>query len=167
MNILKLFIRFVPIITVCQVFAEPIVIKDYGTAKPIGWVIKDQRTVAVSPRDPVKSLLQSRWPLTTELKLGKVTTKPLPSTIAGKLHTPIFIIGSDKASRQWLIKKKPALIAMGAKGILVESPNHQHFKQIVAIAKPLPLEAITIDNIADELGLKNYPAIVSNAGIKQ
>ena len=165
MNTLKTLIQWVLIITACQATAEPIVIKDYGTAKPIGWVIKDKRTVAVAPQNPVKSLLQSRWPLTSHLTVGKVTARPLP--LAGKLHTPIFIMGSDKASRQWLQKKKPALLAMGAKGVLVESPSHQYFKQIVAMAKPLALEAMAIDDIAQKLNLKHYPAIISNAGIEQ
>ncbi len=166
-NKLKAIIQCVLIVSCSQASAEPIIIKDYGTAKPIGWAIKDQRTVAVAPRDPMKSLLQSRWPLTTELKPGKVITKPLPAAMVGKLHTPIFIIGSDKASRQWLIKKKPALIAIKAKGVLVESPSHQYFKQIAAMAKPLTLEAIAIDDIADELGLTHYPVIVSNTGVEQ
>lgn len=167
MNTLKALVQGALIITACQVSAEPIVIKDYGTAKPIGWVIKDKRTVAVAPQDPVKSLLQSRWPLTSHLTVGKITARPLPVTMAGKLHTPIFIMGSDKASRQWLQKKKPALLAMGAKGVLVESPSHQYFKQVAAMAKPLKIDAMAIDDIAQKLNLKHYPAIISNAGIEQ
>jgi integrating conjugative element protein (TIGR03765 family) len=147
--------------------AEPIVIKDYGKAKPIGWVVKGQRTLAASPRDPVKDLLTSRWPLNTSLSIGKVKQKALPKNMEGKLQTPIFIIGSDQTSQKWLNNKKPSLLAMEAKGILVESPSEHHYRQIVALAKPLTIEVMAIDDIAYELGLKHYPAIISNKGISQ
>lgn len=147
--------------------AEPIVIKDYGKAKPIGWVVKGQRTLAASPRDPVNDLLKSRWPLKTYLTIGKVDQKPLPNNMEGKLQTPIFIIGSDTTSQKWLSNKKPSLLAMGAKGILIESPNENLYRQIVALAKPLKLEVMAIDDIAYEIGLEHYPAIISNKGINQ
>jgi len=147
--------------------AEPIVIKDYGKSKPIGWIVKDQRTLAASPRDPVKDLLTSRWPLNTYLSIGKVEQIALPKNMEGKLQTPIFIIGSDKTSQKWLHNKKPSLLAMGAKGVLIESPSEHHYRQIVALAKPLNIEVMVIDDIADELGIKHYPAIISNKGITQ
>lgn len=153
--------------TVACVSAEPIVIKDYGRSKPIGWELKNQRTFAVSPSDPVQEVLIAQWPLNTYLTFGKFSPRPLPKSMGGLIETPIFLIGSDRQSQAWLLKKKPELIAIGAKGILIESPNNKRFLQIKSMAKPLIMNAMSIDDIAVQLNLNHYPVLISTKGITQ
>ncbi len=80
---------------------------------------------------------------------------------------PVFIIGADNRSIEWLERNKQALVESNAVGILVEVQTIEQLKRIGKIASGLQVAPSGGEFISEILGIEHYPVLVSKSGIEQ
>ncbi len=78
-----------------------------------------------------------------------------------------MVIGDDEASRAWLRRRAAALRERGAVGLVVKVETVQALARLRALAPGLPLAPVSGDDLAERLGLRHYPALITATGIEQ
>lgn len=81
--------------------------------------------------------------------------------------TPIFLIGDDPLSKQWLANNKAKLVQLRANGMVVNVKSANGLANLKAIVPELQLAPIAGDDIAKRLGLKHYPVLITASSIEQ
>lgn len=81
--------------------------------------------------------------------------------------TPVFLIGDDPLSKQWLIQRRDILREIGAVGLVVQVEDEQSLQALRKIANTLELRPVSGDALGQRLGLQHYPALISQRGIEQ
>ncbi len=126
---------------------------------------RPQTTIKPIPKQSSRIDLAPNFPVTTPQLSPKVVA-PRPISLP-HLQTPIFIIGSDAFSRQWLQERKDELISVGAVGLLVEAENREALRSIQVLGDGLHITAVPGQDIAQQLGIKHYPVLISRTAIEQ
>lgn len=132
---------------------------------------------------PLEPYLPKRAPqekVTTQKKNGQLAFNlPIttPSMQPGKamvtpkalryLQQPLFLVGADQVSRDWLAERREQLIQLGAVGLLVEAKDRQEVEAVLAIAEGLRLVPASAEGFAAKLGLTHYPILLSKEGWEQ
>ncbi|WP_051302423.1 integrating conjugative element protein [Sedimenticola selenatireducens] len=80
---------------------------------------------------------------------------------------PFFLIGSDPASRQWLLQHRDRLKSMGAVGMLVQAETRADLQAIASLSGGLPIMPASAVDIATALNLTHYPVLITAQGIEQ
>ena len=80
---------------------------------------------------------------------------------------PIFLVGDDDRSRAWLRQRASALRDLGAVGLVVQVESPQALASLRALAPGLTLAPVSGDELAQRLGLRHYPVLVTATGIEQ
>lgn len=106
---------------------------------------------------------QPRYPVRTAGILpGKQDSRSgLPNSI------PIFLIGSDPLSREWLTRRRDELSKLGAFGILVQAESESDLQEMAALAPNLPIAPLDLSQMVKLLGIAHYPALISSGRIEQ
>jgi integrating conjugative element protein (TIGR03765 family) len=107
-----------------------------------------------------------RWVLpvhSARLTLGPVPTRTL--NLPG--FAPLFLIGQDPTSLEWLSQHAQALQDMGATGLAVEVAEVQALHHIQAAAPGLSIWPVSGDDIAERLELEHYPVLITATGLEQ
>lgn len=79
------------------------------------------------------------------------------------LAHPVFLVGTDPLSRQWLSQYRQALIALGASGLVVQAESERAFKQVQQLAGGASLAPMVGDWLTTTLrraGVQTYPLLV-------
>lgn len=82
------------------------------------------------------------------------------------LTRPVFLVGSDPVSRQWLVKNHAALLALGAAGIVIAVDDVPAFKAMRR-ATSLPLVPHPAPHLVKLLlanGVSHYPLLLMESG---
>ena len=106
----------------------------------------------------------SAFPVTSQLTLGVVQSRTLS---ASGLVQPIFMIGYDKTSAQWLSERYSVLKNLNALGLVVNVPTAQAMAELQTIVPDLLLQPISGDDLADSIGVKHYPILITKTSIEQ
>jgi len=96
---------------------------------------------------------------TTRLSPGPMTTTPVP------LHQgqqPLFVIGNDDLSLDWIEANKSYLLEIGARGFVVSVDTEQDWHQLREWLAPLDVKAVTGDAFNEVFGLTHYPFLLLN-----
>lgn len=121
---------------------------------------------------PVEGLANERQQLlsrslpvrTPELTPGHFT----PKTIAiPYLERPVFMVGADRLSLQWLEQHHKRLNALQAVGLVVNVETAQQLAQLKQSVAPLELYALPGTSFAKQFTLTHYPALISASRIEQ
>lgn len=80
---------------------------------------------------------------------------------------PIFLIGDDEISRNWLSANRSKLLQMHATGMVVHISDMVALEQLRNIASPLLLVPVSADDLAQRLHLQHYPVIIDHQGLYQ
>ena len=80
---------------------------------------------------------------------------------------PFVVVGDDKASQDWLQRHAASLRERGAVGLVVNVETVQGLARLRALALGVPLAPVSGDDLAERLGLRHYPALVTATGIEQ
>lgn len=80
---------------------------------------------------------------------------------------PLFLVGDDDRSRAWLRQRAAALRDLGAVGLVVQVESPQALAALRALAPGLTLAPVSGDELAQRLGLRHYPVLVTATGIEQ
>lgn len=106
----------------------------------------------------------SAFPVVSQLTPGTVKAKTLS---ASGLVQPIFMIGYDKLSAQWLSERYRTLKALNALGLVVNVPTAEAMAELQSIAPDLMLQPISGDDLAKHIGVKHYPVLITKTSIEQ
>ncbi|EOU9986288.1 integrating conjugative element protein [Yersinia enterocolitica] len=81
--------------------------------------------------------------------------------------TPVFLIGDDERSRAWLLERKAALNEISAIGLVVNVGSAESLAELRKLAPELTLSPVSGDDLAQRLGLRHYPVLITASGIEQ
>jgi len=98
------------------------------------------------------------------MTLGKVTVTPKALRY---LQRPLFLVGSDTVSKEWLAEKREQLIQVGAVGLLIEAKDRSEVEGILVLAEGLRIIPASAEGFAAKLGLTHYPILLSKEGWEQ
>lgn len=150
--------------------ANPKILADFGQTKPLQPYFKINTPHPghlVKPNTlPVTGLPYERQHITAHA--FPVKTKELtpgafnPLTIhLPYLERPLFIIGSEPFSRQWLIRNLKRLSALNAVGLVVNIATSEELTSLKALAGSLTLYALPGSELARQFKLNHYPALLT------
>lgn len=102
-------------------------------------------------------------PAKSKATAGKVSRKTLDNNL---LNMPLFVIGTDKASIQWLEQHQEELKSMQATGFIT---NVNDFETIVALQEKfkLPLLPVNVDPLLAYIHEQHYPLIIAEGAVWQ
>lgn len=97
------------------------------------------------------------------LRPGPVENRPvnLPGI------TALFLIGDDPRSHTWLQQRLPDLQRLGAAGLVVNVESAATLQALRDSAPSLSLTPVPGDDLAQRLGLKGYPVLITATAIEQ
>ena len=107
--------------------------------------------------DQLLPIISHKW------SVGRVQPKPL--NLPGAL--PMFLIGADDTSRQWLYKNKDKLIKMNAMGLVINVNTVDEMNELRQIVPELTLMPSPADTLAERLEIYHYPILFTPEGISQ
>ena len=81
--------------------------------------------------------------------------------------TPLFLIGDDARSRAWLQQWQAALRELGAVGLVVNVDSAAALAELRRLAAGLTLSPASGDDLAQRLGLRHYPVLITPTGVEQ
>ncbi|RAT10567.1 MULTISPECIES: integrating conjugative element protein [Lonsdalea] len=154
------------IATVFQAGASPIVIADLGgesTAPLFSAIAPEPDTSAFSSVLPVP-LPEAIFPVvSSRLQPGPVTPRRL--SLPGM--TPLFLIGDDPLSVQWLGKNKTKLTSLNATGLVISVASAERLRALREQVGDLTLLPTSGDDLAQRLQLSAYPVLITASGLSQ
>ncbi|NRB78355.1 MAG: integrating conjugative element protein [Saccharospirillaceae bacterium] len=113
-----------------------------------------------------KMMIDQMFPVVPEklrsMHLMVPVIKDLP-----QIQRPIFIIGDNQASLEWLVNNKEELIRYGAEGVLTKVDTYESFQRIQELALPLRLQPVNADFLFHEFGVNGYPLLLTKQGFFQ
>jgi len=80
---------------------------------------------------------------------------------------PFFLIGDDETSHAWLRRHAASLHERNAAGLVVNVGTMQGLERLRSLAPGLQLWPVSADDLAERLGLRHYPALITATGIEQ
>lgn len=147
-----------------KVFAAPIVIKDYGgrdSGVPSEEAVlrEYQKTATEAP-----ALDFNPFPIVSKIQQGRLEH---PIRLRVPVEKPLFFIGNDAQSRQWLAKNKQYLLSVGASGYATNLQTEAELIDLQEWAKPLSVAPMPLDQAAELFGIPVYPVLMIDESAKQ
>ncbi|MDP8189078.1 integrating conjugative element protein [Pasteurella skyensis] len=109
------------------------------------------------PEEKMLPVISHKW------TLGKVSPKSV--NLPGA--TPLFLIGADDTSINWLQAKKQYLISINATGLVINVKNMEQLRQLRQVEPSLKLIPAPADSLGDRLNIYHYPLLITSKGISQ
>lgn len=80
---------------------------------------------------------------------------------------PMFLVGDDEHSHSWLRRRADMLRELGAIGLVVNVESLAALETLRRLARGLILSPVTADDLAQRLGIRHYPVLITATGIEQ
>jgi integrating conjugative element protein (TIGR03765 family) len=80
--------------------------------------------------------------------------------------SPFFLMGDDATSRAWLLARRDALHALKAVGFIVEVRSAADLQALRALVPNLTLVPASADDLAQRLGIRHYPVLITPTAIE-
>ncbi|NQD91195.1 integrating conjugative element protein [Pseudomonas sp. CrR25] len=80
---------------------------------------------------------------------------------------PFFLVGDDQRSHIWLQQRAQRLRELGAVGLVVSISSVKSLAALRALVPGLPLSPVAGDDLAERLGLRHYPVLITATGLEQ
>lgn len=145
--------------------ADLVVIHDGAGSVPLGTYYGH----LVAGVDQPGVLPGTTFPLASRLKPGRLMDSQLGQGLfdAHWLAHPIFVLGTDPGSFQWLQLHRQTLTELGASGLVIAASTEYIFKDLQAFAGGLSLAPVRGDWLEQKLlsaGISTYPLVVMSDG---
>ena len=149
-----------------------ITIYDSGDTRPIAPFLETFNSTEVSPAIPLKPAAPQLGAADLKNLLPIRSPGLTPGRVQARTHDrpfsrPFFLIGSDAHSRQWLQDHRDRLAEISAVGMLVQADTREDLQAIAALARGIPILPASATDIAQALGIRHYPVLISAKGIEQ
>ncbi|WP_095094075.1 integrating conjugative element protein [Pseudomonas sp. Irchel 3A5] len=154
---------------------EPlIVVEDLGGASALPYY----EALNLQPRTSASAKPPVAVPIPPIKAVGEVDMLPVrsakltPGTVTRRVIEapglqPFFLVGDDEASHAWLRLHAVALRERKAVGLFVNVESAQGLASLRALAPDMQLAAVTADDLAERLGVRHYPVLITSTGIEQ
>jgi len=155
--------------------APLVVVEDHGgmSALPYYQALSIQAPGGASAGVPAPQPPMPGSSIDTEARMLPVRSARLspgnePSrTIRAPGLTPVFLVGDDDRSRTWLREHARALQDMHASGLVVNVASMQALAALRRLAPDLILSPTSGDDLAQRLGIRHYPLLITSTTIEQ
>ncbi len=114
----------------------------------------------LGPADAEAAMLPVR---STQLSPGKVQRRVIPAPGL----TALFLVGDDERSRAWLRQRQAALRELQAVGLVVNVESMAALTALRRLTPGLTLSPASGDDLAQRLGLRHYPVLITPTGVEQ
>lgn len=153
------------------VIYETRVIADQG-GEPIDKYIptnkgSEKRMKQVYESRASKRLVNAHFPvISTSLTVGPVSEDEAKDIQYQVANRPLFIIGYDPVSIQWLKENKALLAEKAAIGLVVNIETAEQMDELQAIVgSEVMMQPTPGDRLAEHLKIKHYPFYLDNQGV--
>lgn len=127
---------------------------------------------------PTTQAAQSRPPTVAQTHDEGTLTLPIRSTllrpgdvtrrvIAVPGLSPIFLIGDDTRSREWLRQRAETLRSIRATGFVVHVDTDDELATLRALVPGVTIVPTSGDDLARRLQITHYPVLITATGIEQ
>jgi len=123
---------------------------------------------------PPESLSPSTPPaeVTVASALPVITPELTPGPVAARALNlpgmpPVFIVGDDDLSRQWLLRRAAELTHLGATGFVVNVADPVHLQSLKALLPSAEMAPVSGSDLARRLQLAHYPLLITEKGLAQ
>ena len=144
------------------IYAQPKVLFDSGRTISSDKYISSLQSEPAPKQKP--NIAKLATPSTSELTVGRVTKRTVSLPY---LPSPLFLIGADNVSIQWLSKHRQALIKAGAVGLIVNSASASDLQAVIRAAEGLQVSPASGSDLAKQFNLKHYPVLITRTQIAQ
>jgi integrating conjugative element protein (TIGR03765 family) len=79
---------------------------------------------------------------------------------------PLFLVGNDDRSSAWLRQHRTALQELRAVGLVVNVATPEALAALRRLAPELTLSPVAGDDLAQRLGIRHYPVLITATGIE-
>jgi len=148
-----------------------VVIEDRG-GQPIDQYIPTNNDVMVQMNNARldrknTSMLNAMFPVVSKsLTVGRVSKEEAADLKYEMTSKPMFIIGYDAVSINWLKANKKLLTDKGAIGLVVNIETKEQMNKLQEIAgKDVVMQPTPGDSLAEHLKIKHYPFYMDNEGV--
>jgi integrating conjugative element protein (TIGR03765 family) len=118
----------------------------------------------VSPGPPAVTRAAVSFPVvSTRAGPGRLLQNPMPASLPGGPGQPIFIVGDDAPSQEWLQRNLQALHDMGARGIVAAVRSPADLERL-RTATGLPMVPMPADDLLEAAGLLVWPVLIAADG---
>jgi integrating conjugative element protein (TIGR03765 family) len=154
---------------------EPmIVVEDRGRASALPYyeALNLQPRANGTERSPIQTPQTPATPADEAAMLPVRSAKLTPGTVARRVIEapglrPFVVVGDDEASQDWLRRHAASLHERSAVGLVVNVETVQALSRLRALAPGVPLAPVAGDDLAERLGLRHYPALITANSIEQ
>lgn len=154
---------------------EPmIVVEDRGGASALPYyeALNLQPRANGTARSPIQTPQAPATPADEAAMLPVRSAKLTPGTVTRRVIEapglrPFAVVGDDKASQDWLRRHAASLRERGAVGLVVNVETAQALARLRALAPDVPMAPVAGDDLAERLGLRHYPALITATSIEQ
>lgn len=113
------------------------------------------------------SMLKNMLPIhTPEMSPGRLKQAHLARDYAA-MSFPVFVIGNDTLSKQWLAGNAPYLKKHKAIGLLIQLDTMAEYDEIKSLGGGLPIIPTYGAQLGQQLQLNRYPFYVDQTGVHQ
>jgi integrating conjugative element protein (TIGR03765 family) len=159
-----------------------VVLGDSGRTRPLAAyleVVNVERGTAVRERvhhtrqgrgvaaDAAAIGLPARTPQMRSGAMARSAPSPELLRRLERLPQPVFLVGADARSLDWLRRHRARLAEHGAVGFLVEASAEADLKAVRRAGDGLAIVPASASMLAEVLGLTRYPVLLSAGGIEQ
>tara|TARA_R110001599_G_scaffold158418_4_gene345122 strand:+ start:148 stop:630 length:483 start_codon:yes stop_codon:yes gene_type:complete len=142
--------------------AEPKVVFDSGRTISSDKYLSELQSEPAPKQKP--NIAKLATPNTPEMSVGRVTKRTVSLPY---LPSPLFLVGADNISIQWLNKHRQALIKAGAVGLIVNSASASDLQAVIRAADGLQVSPASGSDLANQFNLKHYPLLITRTQIAQ
>ncbi|RTB44122.1 integrating conjugative element protein [Pseudomonas aeruginosa] len=156
---------------------EPlIVVDDRGGASALPYYesldLRPRATVSGQAQPAVMTQPSRIAPASEADMLPVRSPKLRPGLVVGRAISapglrPFFLVGDDDMSREWLRQRAASLRARNAVGMVVNVDSMAALTRLRDLAPGILLSPIAADDLAERLGVRHYPALITATAIEQ
>ncbi|EPM0022284.1 integrating conjugative element protein [Citrobacter farmeri] len=122
-------------------------------------------TVSATPSVPMLALDESRLLPVVTHALHPGQQPRLALSLPGM--TPLFLMGDDPQSTEWLRQQRETLKTLKATGLVINVATLARLNALRAIAPELTLLPVSADDMAKHLPISAYPVLITDKGLAQ
>jgi integrating conjugative element protein (TIGR03765 family) len=111
----------------------------------------------------------TQFPLVSKLQPGQLASQSLGQGLfaANWMAHPVFVLGGDAISLQWLQQHRLTLDKLGASGLVIAASNERAFKEVQQLAGGLAIAPVRGQWLEQKLlsgGIERYPLVLMPDG---
>lgn len=151
---------------------ELIVVEDRGGVSALPYY-QALNLLPVQNGSPLVTLPPIRITAYSEADMLPVKSEKLtPGSVAARVLSapglqPLFLIGDDASSREWLAQRGNVLRELQAVGLVVNVVSPAALDDLRQLAGGLQIAPTSGDQLAELLGLEHYPVLITATGLEQ